>query len=253
MKTLIGLTAMFSTTVAFSGQPRIVGGYQQTAESWQVSLHSRMINGRHFCGGVLVDKEFIITAAHCLIELNDEYTAWIGGTDIKQESQFDQVLIDDILINPDYDQSISENDIAIAHLARPSSRMTAEMNTDRSNERTGKELYVGGWGVVEPDSTTMSDHFRQVKIPIASQYTCKSTMGFPAGDSSTVCAGYAEGKLDSCIGDSGGPLYTGNTVVGLVSFGEDCALPNKYGVYTRVSHYVNWINKTITSYPRSMQ
>lgn len=249
MKGLIGLTAMLSTAAAFSGQPRIVGGYESTAEPWLVSIHSKLIDGKHFCGGVLVDKEFILTAAHCLIDLKDEYTAWIGGTNLKVRSQFEEILIDDILIHPDYDGNSNENDIALAHLVRPSSMKLVTMNTNKNNEKTGKQLTAGGWGVLKSSSNTMSDNFRKVKLPLVSQSTCKTTMGFPAGESSTVCAGFAAGKKDTCSGDSGGPLYTGNTVVGLVSFGEDCAKPNKYGVYTRVSHYKSWVDSMVDSYP----
>ena len=60
--------------------------------------------------------------------------------------------------------------------------------------------------------------------------------------------GPAAGGQDSCQGDSGGPLVTkatgvdtGYSLVGVVSFGDGCGLPNKYGVYTEVSHYLGWI------------
>ena len=65
-----------------------------------------------------------------------------------------------------------------------------------------------------------------------------------------LCAGYATGGMDACLGDSGGPLVVENgtsqsQLVGVVSWGTDCAEPGKYGVYRRVSSYLDWIQRTI--------
>jgi len=56
-----------------------------------------------------------------------------------------------------------------------------------------------------------------------------------------VCAGYREGGTDACQGDSGGPLVAGGRLIGIISWGEGCARPGKYGVYTEVRHYAEWI------------
>lgn len=59
------------------------------------------------------------------------------------------------------------------------------------------------------------------------------------------CAGYDKEKKDACQGDSGGPHVTryGETwfVTGVVSWGEGCAREGKYGIYTQVSKYIDWI------------
>ena len=65
---------------------------------------------------------------------------------------------------------------------------------------------------------------------------------------SFVCAGYAEGKKDSCEGDSGGPLMIERddgrwTLVGTVSHGIRCAYPNMPGVYMRMTYYRPWIER----------
>jgi secreted trypsin-like serine protease len=66
-----------------------------------------------------------------------------------------------------------------------------------------------------------------------------------------MCAGYREGRIDSCQGDSGGPLVwrspDGPALVGIVSFGDGCARELKYGVYTRVSAFRDWIDRVIAA------
>ena len=84
-----------------------------------------------------------------------------------------------------------------------------------------------------------------VDLPIIDNATCAEVYPGRTADGQ-VCAGYAQGTMDSCQGDSGGPLVvpggpTGWTQIGVASFGRDCAQPGAYGVYTRVSHYIDWI------------
>lgn len=68
-----------------------------------------------------------------------------------------------------------------------------------------------------------------------------------------LCAGFVEGKKDACNGDSGGPLVCDVNDVwiqaGVVSWGSDCALSKRPGVYTNVSVYTSWIQNTLWNLP----
>jgi len=107
---------------------------------------------------------------------------------------------------------------------------------------------VIGWGRTMEGGDT-SAVLRQVEIPIVSNETCQQS--YPNGiTSNMMCAGREEGGRDSCQGDSGGPLMVRGSgqdwrQAGVVSFGIGCARPNFYGVYTRISQYLFWIDSQI--------
>ena len=74
---------------------------------------------------------------------------------------------------------------------------------------------------------------------------------------SQICAGFAQGGVDSCSGDSGGPLFVEQdgqrTLVGVVSFGDGCARPDAYGIYTNVSFFRSWIEQYVELEPTSAE
>lgn len=159
-----------------------------------------------------------------------------------------------LLPHPTYNASINEyhNDIALLELDRPltfNSYVTPICLG--SHEFTNALLKQGigtvsGWGrqlFRGRKATTL----QVLKVPFVDRPTClKST-------STTIlknmfCAGYPSGGRDTCEGDSGGPYTTEIEgtwfLTGITSWGEECALPGKYGIYTRVSKYVKWIKHT---------
>lgn len=71
-----------------------------------------------------------------------------------------------------------------------------------------------------------------------------------------LCAGWVSGKSDTCGGDSGGGLMCLNrkknrgsySVQGITSFGDGCGKKKKFGIYTSVFNYVDWINHIMDHY-----
>lgn len=113
------------------------------------------------------------------------------------------------------------------------------------NELSGKvNLTTAGWGRTSEGGSS-SDALLKVEVPFVSANKCSASYPNQITDR-MICAGFDEGGKDSCQGDSGGPLVKGNgssrVLVGVVSWGEGCARPGKYGVYSKVSSVIDWIN-----------
>lgn len=105
--------------------------------------------------------------------------------------------------------------------------------------------YVSGWGKVFNRGRTASI-LQYLKVPLVDRATCLRSTKFTIYNN-MFCAGFHEGGKDSCQGDSGGPHVTEvegiHFLTGIISWGEECAVKGKYGIYTKVSWYVNWIKE----------
>ena len=112
---------------------------------------------------------------------------------------------------------------------------------DRLAWAAGAGTRVSGHGAIF-ESGPGSDTLKVATVPVISDASCASAGVYGAffDRVSMICAGVLAGGTDSCQGDSGGPLQTASgppatRLVGVVSFGAGCAMPNKPGVYTRVA------------------
>ncbi|XP_028029960.1 trypsin, alkaline C-like [Bombyx mandarina] len=102
-------------------------------------------------------------------------------------------------------------------------------------------VWAAGWGVTRFGGS-LSEQLRHVQVWVVNQSVCRSRYGGNTITNNMLCAGWLDvGGRDSCTGDSGGPLYHNNVVVGVSSFGNNCGHARYPGVYARVSRYTSWI------------
>ena len=144
-----------------------------------------------------------------------------------------------------------ENDIALVKLKTKPAGNTKVISRGSPTIPVGEPLEVTGWGAIT-ESGQVSKLLLKATVPYVDNTTCNEPASYNGRvPPKMMCAGRREGGVDSCQGDSGGPLVwktsESSVLVGVVSFGEGCARKLKYGVYTRVSAYLDWIARVTTA------
>ncbi|OXB75183.1 UNVERIFIED_CONTAM: hypothetical protein H355_003310, partial [Colinus virginianus] len=236
---------------------RIVGGSDARREAWPwiVSLH---FNSRPVCGASLVNEEWLVTAAHCVYGRQLQPSTWKAVLGLYDQSNMTDTSIvvqniDQIIINPHYNKVTKDSDIALMHLQHK------VQYTDRiqpiclpeKNEQflPGINCSIAGWGAIWYEGPT-SNILQEAEVPLILNEKCQEWLPEYSITENMICAGYDMGGVDSCQGDSGGPLMfeDGNqwVLVGVTSFGYECALPQRPGVYVRVPMFADWIQKIIS-------
>lgn len=222
---------------------KIVGGERISISQapYQASLQ---LKGTHRCGGSIISTSFILTAAHCTYLMNArELTVRVGTDQIESGGNVIKVRL--VRNHPLYNVATMNYDIAILQLA---SKITLKSGVKEiialppTNDPIEDETltFISGWGETQHPSES-NDFLRAVQVPIIKQSVCKEAYSFLTP--TMVCAGDMDGGIDSCQGDSGGPLrrISDGMLIGIVSFGNGCALPGYPGVYTRIASARSWI------------
>lgn len=222
---------------------RIVGGSPTTIESfpWIVTMQRF---GGHRCGAVIVAANRILTAAHCTIGIPASgIQIRAGSTNSQAGGQLVQPTV--IINHPQYNQGAQfNNDIAVIWIpalsTAPAGVSAIAMPAQGAGVATGAMAQVSGWGALcwNCAGTNM---LRFVSVPVVTNAQCAANYGAGRITANMLCAGFPQGGQDACQGDSGGPLSLGGQVIGIVSWGQQCALPNFPGVYARVAFFRNWI------------
>jgi secreted trypsin-like serine protease len=227
------------------GEPVSVGDY-----NYMTSLQR---DGQHFCGASFLGGKWVLTAAHCVDGKGgpaDGLEVLIGANDFTDTNSSKRVAVKRIYVHPEYNTPVdTNNDMSLLELASevdaPAINVMPKAIADALT--SGTMLTVTGWGNTLTDGENYPDKLMFVQVPLVSNDICNLPASY-GGDitDAMICAGNQAGGKDSCQGDSGGPLvYKHNDEylqIGVVSFGEGCAQPDKYGVYAAAFNFHEWIN-----------
>lgn len=248
---------------------RIVGGRaaNKGAFPWQAMLWGKATNiETALCGGSVLSEKWIVTAAHCFDGIPESwymnYTVKLGKHDksIDEESQI-VTRINEVIKHPGYKKKARyNNDIALVRVTNPIQftdyiRPICLGNISELEhtffEKSQQLGYVSGWGYLN-DKGPQPNILQEIQLPIQEYGTCRNSTVPRYVTDNMFCAGYPEGNADACTGDSGGPFVGEHKgrwyLLGIVSWGEGCARKGKYGFYTRVLNYHDWIRDTLFNY-----
>ena len=243
-----------------SGGQEIVGGTATTiaANPWQVSLQTS--SGFHFCGGSVLNENWILTAQHCVNDgggISKPARVEAGTTTLSGSGQVRSVA--EVIVYPGYSGPETGKDVALLRLSTPLDLSGANVKAiglvtaaDASGGVTGTGVTsrVTGWGTLSSGGSS-PDTLQTVDVGILSNSSAQSS--YPQETITADQLAAASPGKDSCQGDSGGPLTVlkGSTRVlaGVVSWGYGCADSRYPGMYARVSSFESWISSKISGTP----
>ena len=245
-------------------ETRIIGGKKASPywDSYTVAIYDR--NGNHFCGGALVSKDCVVTAAHCsdAVTSKGPLTIAVGRMNLGRPDVGERLPVRFEKTHPLYDISSANSkwdwDVALMCMSRPTMTRSRviQINKNENFPRPGGVVTALGWGDTNRDTSIVekSVDLMKANLRMISNEQCNRSAGMYGTyaisysgriQDNMMCA--QNRRRDSCQGDSGGPLVSGGKLVGVVSWGVGCRVREYPGVYSKISSMAGWLIRNTCS------
>lgn len=256
-KSICGRPAV-STGIA-SGMEANVGQWP-----WQVSIRHGLL---HVCAATLISQRWVLTVASCLRSKDTrKYGVLVGSLQVvgRPDSKTTIIPVSRIIPHPEFQENISSA-IAVAELAYPVSFspviLPICLPSSGVQLKNSTSCWVIGWsysGIYQYRKPSYT--LKELKVPLTDLQTCsdyyqKETLLHrvkPNISEARICSKLPEEQMDQCIGSRGDPLMCHVedfwVLAGVVSWGLNCIRINEPRVYTNISFYKSWIEKSAISH-----
>ncbi|XP_050319702.1 lectizyme [Bactrocera neohumeralis] len=238
---------------------RVIKGVDavEHAAPYIVSLSTKATSHSHICGGTIIAKDWIVTAAHCIS--SPVGMGVIAGLHVRAEvnEKTQSRVVDFGLKHADFAGGVGPYDIALLHVSEPfvyNEWVQPAILPQREEIHSG-EAKLYGWGQVKAFNFAAAKVLQTVTTQLIEYNECEETLGEGTPlRASNVCTDSLQQGISACNGDSGGPLVqehegVASELVGIVSWGYiPCGYGNKPSIYTRVSAYIDWIAQVQSAY-----
>ncbi|CAH7225770.1 serine protease 40 [Phodopus roborovskii] len=244
-------------------QGKIFGGQMAKPARWpwQASL---LFRGSHICGGVLIDKNWVASAAHCFQRSRkpSDYRILLGYNNLGRPNNFSrQMTVNALIFHENYNKFYKQgSDIILIQLHKSvtysSHILPACVPENTMNVPLDSSCWISGWGQLEEDKFLPAPFpLQEAEVLLVDDKECEeffqtletSPTKYKAIKEDMVCAGDISNERSICLGDSGGPLVCSLNgswyVVGLASWSGACLEPvSSPNIFTKVSYFSDWIH-----------
>ncbi|XP_027701154.1 complement factor D [Vombatus ursinus] len=231
---------------------RILGG-REAEPHLRPYMASIQVDGRHLCGGFLLNEWWVMSAAHCVEEMSPGATVQVllGAHSLSQpETSKHLYEVRNLFPHPDSNHDNIHHDILLIQLAEKATLSSAVQplpyQRGARDIAGGTLCSVAGWGITS-HAGRKPDRLQQVELPIMDRTVCNQRIYYDNDiTDKMICA--ESRKKDACRGDSGGPLVCNGVAEGIVTSGSRvCGNWKKPGIYTKIASYVDWIDSVLAS------
>ncbi|XP_022047301.2 complement factor D [Acanthochromis polyacanthus] len=245
----------------------IIGGREAAPHSRPYMASIQVPEGenlKHECGGFVIADQWVMTAVHCMPNGPNGRKVVLGVHSLSEPEDTKQTFdILELHNHPDFSMVNYDNDIALIKLDRPFNASDAVkavefLRAGGTNPDTDAEVETAGWGSLD-NLGSRPDKLKEVVVEVVSPTRCRRSDYFGRKFTSNMMCAHKvcpdpcdqpHKKEDSCDGDSGGPLLYNGVAVGITSNGgKKCSQLRKPGIYTIISRYTEWIDRTMNLQP----